>query len=48
MGEATAELFAVEDAKVAVIDIQVDRGQQVVDKILSLGGQVIYLFADGL
>lgn len=46
IGEATAELFAAEGAKVALVDIQDDRGQQVVDKILSHGGQAIYLGVD--
>ena len=46
IGEATAELFAAEGAKVALVDVQVDRGQQVVGEILNSGGQAIYLEAD--
>ena len=46
IGEATAELFAAEGAKVALVDVQVERGQQVVSKILSHGGQAIYLEVD--
>lgn len=43
IGEATAELFAAEGARVAVIDIQVERGLQVVQRIESQGGQAIFL-----
>jgi NAD(P)-dependent dehydrogenase (short-subunit alcohol dehydrogenase family) len=46
IGQATAELFAAEGAKVALVDIKVDRGQQVVGKILNHGRQAIYLEAD--
>jgi NAD(P)-dependent dehydrogenase (short-subunit alcohol dehydrogenase family) len=42
IGEATAELFAAEGAKVALVDIQAERGQQVVDKIVGDGGQANY------
>ena len=43
MGEATAELFATEGARVAVVDIQVERGNQVVERIVNQGGQAIFL-----
>ncbi len=46
IGEATAELFALEGARVAVIDIQVERGLQVVQRIESQGGQAIFLECD--
>lgn len=46
IGEAIAELFATEGAKVVVIDIQVERGLQVVQRIESQGGQAIFLECD--
>jgi NAD(P)-dependent dehydrogenase (short-subunit alcohol dehydrogenase family) len=46
IGEATAELFAAEGARVALVDIQVDRGQQVAGRILGRGGEAIYLDVD--
>ena len=46
IGEATAELFAAVGAKVALVDIQVDKGQRAIGKIISQGGQAIYLEAD--
>ena len=46
MGEATAELFAEGGAKVAVVDIQVERGGQVAERIVSRGGQAIFLECD--
>ena len=46
IGEATAELFAAEGAKVALVDIQAERGQQVVDKIVGQGGQAIVVEVD--
>lgn len=46
IGEAIAELFASEGAGVAVIDIQVERGLQVVKRIESQGGQAIFFECD--
>lgn len=46
MGEATAELFAAEGAKVAVVDIQRERGQQVVERIAVQEGQAIFIECD--
>ena len=46
MGEATAELFAAEGARVAVVDIQAERGQQVVERIAGQGGQAIFIACD--
>ncbi len=46
IGEATAELFAAEGAKVALVDIQSEKGRQVAEGISSRGGQAIYLDVD--
>ena len=46
MGEAAAELCAEEGAKVVVADIQVERGQEVVERITGHGGQAIFLECD--
>ena len=46
MGEATAQLFAAEGAKVAVVDIQAERGQKVVEGITANGGEAIFLECD--
>ncbi len=46
IGQAVAELFAEEGANVAVVDIQVERGQPVVDQIVSRGGHAIFLTCD--
>ena len=46
MGEATAELFAAEGARVAVVDVQVERGRQVVERIAEQGGEAIFLSCD--
>ena len=46
MGEATAELFASEGAKVAIVDIQKDRGLQVAQRIDQSGGQAFFLECD--
>ena len=46
IGDATAELFATAGARVALADVQVDRGRQVVEKIVNQGGQAIFLETD--
>lgn len=46
IGEATARLFAAEGAQVAVVDIQVEPGQQVVEQIKAQGGQAIFYAGD--
>ena len=46
MGEATAQLFAEEGAKVVVVDIQAERGQKVVEGITANGGEAIFLECD--
>ena len=46
MGEATAELFAAEGARVAVADVQEERGRDVVNRIVEQGGDAIFLVCD--
>jgi len=46
MGEATAELFAAEGARVALIDIQREPGQRTAERIASRGGQSIFIETD--
>ena len=46
MGEATAELLAAEGARVALVDVQEDRGRAVADRINSAGGEAVFLAAD--
>jgi NAD(P)-dependent dehydrogenase (short-subunit alcohol dehydrogenase family) len=46
MGEATAELFASEGAKVAVADIQADRGRRLAARLGEAGGQALFLECD--
>ena len=42
MGDAAAELFAAEGAKVTVADIQIEQGHRTVERIASQGGQAIF------
>ena len=42
MGQATAELFSVEGAKVFMADVQRDRGLRVAEQISSVGGKAIF------
>ena len=46
IGEATAILFAKEEAKVIVSDINEDAGQQVTERITNLGGKASFFKAD--
>ncbi len=46
MGQATAELFAAEGAKVAMVDVQEAQGQAVVERIQAQGGQAIFFACD--
>lgn len=46
MGEATAELFAAEGARVGVVDVQADRGHQVVERIVRSGGEAVFYECD--
>jgi NAD(P)-dependent dehydrogenase (short-subunit alcohol dehydrogenase family) len=46
IGEATAELFASEGAKVCIADIQQDRGQKLSERITKAGGQAAFVTTD--
>ncbi len=46
IGRATAELFAIEGAAVAVIDLQEDAAKETVDKIIAAGGGAVAVAAD--
>lgn len=46
IGRATAILFAQEGAAVAVVDINVEQGQAVVQEIESQGGRAIFILCD--
>ncbi|MBV7327612.1 SDR family oxidoreductase [Chloroflexi bacterium TSY] len=46
MGEAIAELFAAEGACVALVDIQVDQGQEIERRIIQRGEQALFVECD--
>lgn len=46
MGEATAQLFAQEGAKVTVVDVQGDKGRNVADGIIESGGEAVSFECD--
>ena len=46
IGRATAELFAREGAKVAVVDLSEEAGEQTVEAIREPGGDSIFIQAD--
>ncbi|MEW6751431.1 MAG: SDR family NAD(P)-dependent oxidoreductase [Candidatus Latescibacterota bacterium] len=46
MGEAIAELFVAEGARVGVADIQTQRGRDVVARLTAAGGQALFLDCD--
>lgn len=46
IGRATAELFAKEGAKVAVVDLSEEAGEPTVESIRELGGDSIFIRAD--
>lgn len=46
MGQATAELFAAEGARVAVTDFNAEAGQKAVEAIVARGGDAIFLPLD--
>lgn len=46
MGEAVAELFAQEGARVAVADVQEQRGQELVERIVKAGGEALFSCCD--
>src|SRR5947199_9402530 len=46
IGEATAELFAEEGARVAVVGRNVERGEAVAERIRSKGGKALFVQAD--
>jgi 2-hydroxycyclohexanecarboxyl-CoA dehydrogenase len=45
IGEATARLFVEEGARLAIADMDVERGRMVVDEIETAGGEVIFVEA---
>src|SRR5436309_15016765 len=45
-GEATAELFAEEGARVAVVGRNIERGEALAEQIRSSGGEALFVQAD--
>jgi 2-hydroxycyclohexanecarboxyl-CoA dehydrogenase len=45
IGEATARLFVEEGARIAIADMDAERGHMVADEIKAAGGEVIYIQA---
>lgn len=46
IGEATAELFAAEGAKVAIVDVQVERGRELEARIRRQGSEALFVECD--
>src|SRR4051812_24662662 len=46
IGAGTAERFAEEGARVAIADVQVERGQQLCNTIIERGGQALFVECD--
>lgn len=46
IGKACAELFSLAGGKVVILDIDVERGQDVVNKIKEQGGQAVFIACD--
>lgn len=46
MGEAAAELFAGEGARVALVDLQAEAGQKVAERIAARGGEALFVECD--
>ncbi|MDR1508519.1 MAG: glucose 1-dehydrogenase [Synergistaceae bacterium] len=46
MGKASAELWASEGAKMAIVDVQDEKGEEVVNGIKSRGGEAMFVHTD--